>query len=48
MVRYTLHLLAQDNKDAQAIWQQLQKAPGVWARVRQVLRGENTAPRIAY
>jgi hypothetical protein len=44
---YLGRLLAQDDDDAQAIRQQLQKAQGVWARVGQVLRGENTAPRIA-
>jgi hypothetical protein len=45
--KYLGCLLVQDNNDAQAIQQQLQKARGVWARVRQVLSGENTAPRIA-
>jgi hypothetical protein len=45
--KYLGHLLAQDNDNAQAIQQQLQKAWGVWAHVRQVLRGENTATRIA-
>ncbi len=45
--KYLGCLLAQDDNDAQAIQQQLQKARGVWAPVGQVLRGENTAPRIA-
>ncbi len=45
--KYLGHLLTQDNDNAQAIQQQLQKARGVWARVGQVLCGENTAPRIA-
>jgi hypothetical protein len=45
--KYLGCLLAQDNNDAQAIQQQLQKARGVWARVGQVLRRENAAPRIA-
>jgi hypothetical protein len=45
--KYLSCLLAQDNNDAQAIQQQLQKARGVWARVGQVLPKENTAPRIA-
>jgi hypothetical protein len=47
--KYLGCLLPQDNNndDAQAIQQQLQKTRGVWARVGQVLRGENTAPRIA-
>ena len=47
MVGYTLCLLAQDNDNSQALWQQLQKARGVWAHVGQVLRRGNTAPRIA-
>ena len=45
--KYLGHLLAQDDNDTQAIQQQLQKARGVWARVGQVLRGENVGPRIA-
>jgi hypothetical protein len=45
--KYLGCLLAQDDDNTQAIRQQLQKARGVWARVGQVLRGENTAPRNA-
>jgi hypothetical protein len=45
--KYLGRLLVQDDNNAQAIRQQLQKAWGVWAHVGQVLRGENTAPRIA-
>jgi hypothetical protein len=45
--KYLGCMLAQDDDNAQAIQQQLQKAWGVWARVGQVLHGENTAPRIA-
>jgi hypothetical protein len=45
--KYLGRLLAQDDDDAQAIRQQMQKARGVWARVRQVLRGKNVAPRVA-
>ena len=45
--KYLGRLLAQDDDDAQAIRQQLRKARGVWARVGQVLRGENTSPRVA-
>jgi hypothetical protein len=45
--KYLGRLHAQDNDDAQAIRQQLRKARGVWARVGQVLRGENVGPRIA-
>jgi hypothetical protein len=45
--KYLGRLLAQDNDDAQAIRQQLQKARGVWAQVGQVLRGENATPQVA-
>ncbi len=45
--KYLGRLLAQDDDDAQAIRQQLRKARGVWARVGQVLRGENATPRVA-
>ena len=45
--KYLGRLLAQDDDDAQAIRQQLRKARGVWARVGQILRGENVGPRIA-
>jgi hypothetical protein len=45
--KYLGRLLAQDDDDAQAIRQQLRKARGVWARVGQVLRGENATPWVA-
>ncbi len=45
--KYLGRLLAQDDDDAQAIWQQLQKARGVWAQVGKVLRGENATPWVA-
>jgi hypothetical protein len=45
--KYLGRLLAQDDDNVQAIRQQLRKARGVWARVGQVLRGENTTPRVA-
>jgi hypothetical protein len=45
--KYLGRLLAQDDNNAQVIRQQLRKARGVWARVGQVLRGENVGPRIA-
>ena len=44
--KYLGRLLAQDNDDPQAVQQQLRKARGVWARVGQVLCGENVGPRI--
>ncbi len=37
-------LLAQDDDDVQAVRLQIRKARGVWARVSQVLRAENTTP----
>jgi hypothetical protein len=45
--KYLGCLLAQDDDDAQAIWQQMRKARGVWAQVGQVLRGENVMPWVA-
>jgi hypothetical protein len=45
--KYLGCLLAQDNDDAQAIWQQMRKAWGVLARVGHVLRGENIMPWVA-
>jgi hypothetical protein len=44
--KYLGHLLAQDDDDTQAIWQQMQKAQRVWARVGQVLCGENVMPQV--
>jgi hypothetical protein len=45
--KYLGRLLAQDDDNAQAIRQQLQKARSVWACVGQVLHGENVGPLIA-
>jgi hypothetical protein len=42
--KYLGRLLAQDDDDVQAVRQQIHKARGTWARVGQVLRGENAAP----
>ncbi len=47
MFKYLGRLLAQDDNDVQAVRQQIRKAWETWARVGQVLRGENAAPRIA-
>ncbi len=44
--KYLCHLIVQDDVDAQAIHQQIQKARGVWARVGQVLHCENAEPCI--
>jgi hypothetical protein len=45
--KYLGRLLAQDDDDIQAVRQQIRKAWGIWARVGQVLRGENTTPCVA-
>ena len=45
--KYLGRLLAQDDDDVQAVRLQIRKARGVWARVSQVLRAENTTPRVA-
>jgi hypothetical protein len=45
--KYLGKMMAQDNKDAQAVRHQLRKAWGTWARVGQVLRSKNTTPREA-
>jgi hypothetical protein len=45
--KYLGRLLAQDDNDVQAVRQQIRKAWGTWARVGQVLQGENAAPRVA-
>ena len=47
MFKYLGRLLAQDDDDIQAVRQQIRKAWGIWARVGQVLRGENTTPCVA-
>jgi hypothetical protein len=45
--KYLGRMMAQDDKDVQAMRHQLRKARGTWARVRQVLRSKNTTPRVA-
>ncbi len=45
--KYLGRLLAQDDNDIQAIRAQIRKARATWARVGQVLRRENTSPRVA-
>ncbi len=45
--KYLGCLLAQDDDDTQAIRQQMRKARRVWARVGQVLHGENVTPWVA-
>ena len=45
--KYLGRLLAQDDDDVQAIRNQIRKARGTWARIGQVLTGENTPPRVS-
>jgi hypothetical protein len=45
--RYLGRLLSQDDDDIQAVWSQLCKARGTWARIGQVLRWENAPPRVS-
>jgi hypothetical protein len=45
--RYLGRLLSQDDDDIQAVRNQLRKARGTWARIRQVLRKENAPPRVS-
>ncbi len=44
---YLSRMMVQDNKEVQAVQHQLCKARGAWARVGQVMRRENVAPRAA-
>jgi len=44
---YLGRLLSQDDNDIQAMWSQLCKARGTWARVGQVLQRENASPRVS-
>jgi hypothetical protein len=45
--KYLSRMMAQDDNNAQAMWHQLHKAWGTWARVEQVLRSKNTTPCVA-
>jgi hypothetical protein len=45
--QYLGHLLLLDDNDIQAVRNQLRKARGTWARIRQVLRKENAPPRVS-
>jgi hypothetical protein len=45
--KYLGRMMTQDDNGVQAIWHQLRKAQGTWARVGQVLRSENATPRVA-
>ncbi len=45
--KYLSGMMAKDNNNVQAVQYQLHKAWGTWARIGQVLRSENTTPRVA-
>jgi hypothetical protein len=45
--KYLGRLLAQEDNNAQAVRQQVCKARAIWARIGQVLRGENASPSVA-
>ena len=45
--KYLGRLLAQEDDDIQAVRQQIHKDRGTWARVGQVLQGENAEPCVA-
>ncbi len=45
--RYLGRILAQDDDDIRAVRQQIKKARGIWARVRQVLMADNTPPKVS-
>jgi hypothetical protein len=47
LLKYLGRMIAQDDDDAQAMQQQLQKARGVWAQVGRVLHRENVTPWVA-
>jgi hypothetical protein len=45
--KYLGRMMAQDDNHIQAVWHQLPKAQGTWARIGQVLRSENVTPWVA-
>ena len=47
LFRYLGQILAQDDNDVRAVRNQIKKARGIWARVGQVLQGDNTPPKSA-
>ncbi len=47
LFRYLGQILAQDNKDIQAVRNQIKKARSIWSPVGQVLQADNTPPRIS-
>jgi len=44
---YLGQILAQDDEDVRAVWIQIKKAHGTWARVGQVLQADNTPPKVS-
>ncbi len=47
LFQYLGRILAQDDDDVRAVRQQIKKARGIWARVRQVLMADNTPPKVS-
>jgi hypothetical protein len=45
--RYLGRIFAQDDEDVRAVWNQIKKARGIWARVGQVLQADNTPPKVS-
>ncbi len=45
--RYLGRIMAQDDDDVRAVRSQIKKAQGIWARVGQVLTGNNTPPKVS-
>ena len=45
--KYLGCLLAQNDNDVQAVWQQIRKARGIWVWVSHVLRGDNATTGVA-
>ncbi len=47
LFRYLGQILAQDNDDIRAVRNQIKKARGIWARVGQMIRVDNTPPKVS-
>jgi hypothetical protein len=46
-LRYLGWILLQDDDGIRAVRIQIKKARGIWARVSQILRADNTPPKIS-
>jgi hypothetical protein len=47
LFRYLRRILAQDDYDVRAVRNQIKKAGGIWAKVRQVLMANDTPPKVS-